>query len=151
MIHLMKGELPSNLKPGAIERAVKEFLKEVDIYGEQVGFFNQTIGAIHAAIYQSNGDFWLAVGEDGEVDAYVLGNVMREVDNRLTYWLSQAWAHPRRRQNGWTKACWQQLRQKAKDYLCKHIVVVSGRGEEAYCRWLGKGWHHYASLLKEDI
>ena len=151
MFEIVKGKLPPNLKHKAIERAVISFIKEIPVKGEEAGFYAQTIMAIHNAVYGGGADFWLAVGEDGEVDGYMLGHVAKEIDNKLTYWLSQAWANPRVRGKE-TKAWWQQIRQKAKDYLCSHIVVVSGRdNNEAYCRFLGTGYSVYATLLKEDI
>ncbi len=150
-MEIIKGSLPPTLNHRAIDRAVLEFIKETDVHGDPMGFFIQTIGSIHAAIYQNSGDFWLAVGEDGEVDSYVLGHVTKEIDNQLTYWLAQAWVNPRKRGSTWVKGNWQKVREKAKAYLCKHIVVVSARGTDAYCRFLGKGYHEYARLLKEDI
>ncbi len=81
----------------------------------------------------------------------MLGSVTVEVDSQLTYWLSQAWVHPSKRHKPVVKEWWRQIREQAKKYFCKHIVVVSGRGTDAYCRFLGEGWHTYATLLKEDI
>lgn len=148
---LIRGSLPGNLKPGAVERALEAFCLELPPKGDKVGFFNQTIASIHSAIYQNQGDFWLALGEGGEVDAYLLGHVNRDIDNRLTYWLSQAWASPKIRGTYEVKQMWQTIRQKARDYLCAHIVVVSGRdNNEVYCRFLGN-FHIYATLLKEDL
>ncbi len=146
---IVKGELPV-LKPLAIERAVRSFTEDVDVHGDVKGFFTQTIGNIFTAVYRGHGDFWLCE-EDGEVMGYMLGHVTHEVDNQLTYWLAQAWVHPSKRHTPVVKQWWQQIREQAKKYLCRHIVVVSGRGTEAYCRFLGSGWHEYATLLKEDI
>jgi hypothetical protein len=146
---IVRGQLPE-LKHLAIERAVRSFVEETDVHGEPVGFFTQTMNNIHAAVHRGQGDFWLCV-EDGEVMGYMLGHVTHDVDNSLTYWLAQCWAHPSKRGTPLVKEWWQQIRTKAKDYFCKHIVVVSGRGTDAYCRFLGTGWHEYARLLKEDI
>ncbi len=142
----------SGLKPLAIEKAIREFTREtgVALYGDPLGFYQQTINNIHAAIYQGMGDFWLCE-EDGEVMGYMLGHVTKDIDNQLTYWLTQAWVHPSKRRTPVVKEWWQQIREQAKKYFCRHIVVVSGRGTDAYCRFLGKGWTEYARLLKEDI
>ena len=144
-------ELPP-LKPLAIEDAIYAFISEIDVKGDPIGFFDQTVGSIAAATYlKQGGDFWLA-HEDGEVIAYALGHVTRDVDNRLTYWLSQAWIRKDRRGLPFAKECWEKMRQQAKNYLCAHIIVVSGRdNNEAYCRFLGTGMKPYATLLKEDI
>jgi hypothetical protein len=151
--NIVRGTLPSNLNTGAIERAVEKFIKDSGCYktADAVGMFNQTLSGIFGCVYKNTGDFWLAVDEDGEVQAYAMGHVSTEVDNQLTYWLSQAWVDKSARGSKTVKGFWQKMRAQALKYFCKHIVVVSGRGTEAYCRFLGKGWHEYARLLKEDL
>lgn len=140
------------LKPLAIEEAIYAFISEIDVKGDPVGFYNQTINSIAASTYlRQGGDFWLA-HEDGQVIAYALGHVTRDIDNRLTYWLSQAWIRPSHRGLSFAKECWEKMRQQAKHYMCAHIVVVSGRSNnEAYCRFLGPNYAPYATLLKEDL
>jgi hypothetical protein len=149
-LQLMRGSLPT-LAPQAIERAIESFVNEVDVKGDPVGFYTQTMNSVYAAVYRGTGDFWLAVDSDGKVAGYALGHVTTEIDNRLTYWLAQCWVSPSLRGTPLVKQWWQKMREQAKKYFCKHIVVVSGRGTDAYCRFLGEGWHEYAALLKEDI
>lgn len=143
--------LPEELNPKAVERAVENFIQETDVKGDALGFFNQTIEGIASATFLNRGgDFWLS-HEDGEVVAYLLATVSRDIDGAFTYWISQAWVDRKYRGNKAVKEWWLNVREQAKKYLCRHIVVVAGRSDKAYCRWLGNGLHHYASLLKEDI
>lgn len=146
---IARGSLP--IPSSSVEKAVESFIKEIDVKGEKLGFYNQTINAMYAAVYRGNGDLWLGYDENGCLLAYVMGHVTTDIDNRLTYWLGQAWVSPTIRGNSTVKEWWQKIRAQAKEYMCKHIVIVSARNNEAYCRWLGKGWHEYATLLKEDI
>lgn len=153
-MNIIRGELPKGLRTGAIEEAVNTFTNELDCKGDRIGFFNQTIGNIHAAIYRNNGDFWLAFDESsGDVLGYVLGHVSTDVDGKLTYWLTQAWASPTVRGKKVVRLWLGKLKAKAQEYLCGHIMVVSGRDgqDAAYCRFLGDGFRPYATLLIQDI
>lgn len=147
-MQLIKNSLP--VPPKAIEEAVNAFSFEVETQGDREGFVTQTMTGIAAAIYQNSGDFWLWI-ENGEVAGYVLGRLVIDIDNSLTYWLSQAYVAPKHRGTKAVKEAWEKVREQGKQYLCKHIVVVSARGTDAYCRFLGKGYHEYARLLKEDL
>lgn len=143
-------QLP-DLNPRAIERAIESFIKEVDIKGDWVGFFNQTLESIASATFLNRGgDFWLAE-EDGEVMAYALGSICKDIDNKLTYSVPQAWLHPNYRRSALVKEWWESMRKRAQDCLAQHILIVSARNPKAFCRWLGHGAHLYATLLKEDL
>jgi hypothetical protein len=89
--------------------------------------------------------------EDGQVYSYVLSRVGKEVDNKLCFWISQAWVHPKFRGKPEVKQWLKILKEEARNRFCKHIVVVSSRGVDAYCRFLGDGAHLYANLLKIDL
>lgn len=147
---LVKGQLPQ-LRPRAIETAVSAFMAEVDPKGDHVGFFNQTLKTIASATFLGGtNDFWLA-HEDGEVMAYATGYVCNDIDDRLTYYVPQAWLHPRYRRNKIFKTWWNQIRQRAKDCLAQHLVIVSARNPKAFARLLGNGLHVYAVTMKEDF
>lgn len=148
---LVRGNLPPTLNPGAIERAIQKFILEVDTHGNTVGFFNQTLETIaNATFLKTGGDFWL-LEEDGEVVAYLIASISKDVDGTLCYWLSQAWVSPQYRGKPCVKEWYEKVREQAKKYLCRHIMIVSGRGAKAYCRWLGHGTHLYTAMLKEDL
>ncbi len=136
-----------------IQNGIRDFMvaSEMPIGVDPMGFFQQTIQAIaNATALKGGGEFWL-MSEGDRVLGYVLASVVRDIDNSLTYWISQAWVSPLMRGDIAIKMAWQRVRDRAKTCFCKHIVVVSSRGTEAYCRWLGSGYHEYARLLKEDL
>lgn len=145
-------ELPKDLNPKAIERAVERFLLEVDCKGDLVGFFNQTIQKIAAATFLRipGQDFWLAT-QDGEVAGYALASVVNDIDGSLCYWATQCWADPKFRALPWVKQGYDKIFDHAKNVLCRYVVLVSTRDDKAYCRFLGRGAHKYASLLKIDL
>lgn len=144
-------ELPI-LKDRAIETAIQKFIGEVDVKGNIDGFFNATKEQILNSTYRrQSGDFWLAWTEDGDVLGYVLASLSRDIDDRLTYCISQAWANPIVRGTPWVKEAWARIRDQAKKYMCKHLMIVAGRNPKAYIRFLGKPWHEYATLLKEEL
>lgn len=148
-------ELPTNLKPGAIEAAVAAFItdshsKETPLNSD--GLFNQIIENIAAAcLFKTPGrNFWIAE-ENGDVIAFALTHVAKDVDNTLCYWMTDAWVDPRRRGHADVKIWLRQLQQDATQSFCKHIIIPSSRGARAYCRFLGEGWHPYVVLLKRDL
>lgn len=151
----------SNLKdiklfPGALELAVKSFVE--DSHAEESGadingLYQQTIESIAAATFFRTNDsreFWLA-DDGGEVMAYALTHVSKDVDNNLCYWMTQAWVHPIMRGSKDVRSWIQLFKDDAKQKLCKHMIVVSSRGTDAYCRFLGKNWKPYVHLLKQEI
>ena len=151
---LRKVKTLPNLKPHAIEEAVERFIKDSRVTGvDEVGMFNQSIESIaQATIFATNdaGHFWLA--DDGsEVMAYALAHIGKDVDNKLTYTISQAWVHPMFRGKKIVKVWWEQIRAEAKRCMCKHIMLPASRHVKPYMRFLGKGYHEYVTLLKEDI
>jgi hypothetical protein len=75
--------------------------------------FNQTLSGIFGCIYKNTGDFWLAVDEDGEVASLCDGPRCHEVDNQLTYWLSQAFVDKSVRGSKTVKGFWQKMRAQA--------------------------------------
>lgn len=144
------------LRPRAIEDAVEAFVKDShteETKADPVGLYNQTIEVIaHATLFQhdESRQFWIA-DQDGIVMAYALCHISKDVDNQLCFWITQAWVHPICRGTKVVKQWYQQLREAAKKHLCKHIVIPSSRGTKAYLRFLGKSWHPYVQLLKEDL
>lgn len=144
-----------SLRPKAIEEAVEAFVKESDTEesgADPVGLYNQTIENIfyYSQCPDESRQFWMS-DEDGEVMSYAMCHISKDVDNKLCYWITQAWVHPVLRGSKQVKAWFEVFRQEAKKNLCSHIIVPSSRGVEAYCRFLGKGWRPYVTLLKEDL
>lgn len=145
-----------NLFPGAIELAVKSFVKDShteESGAEPQGLYQQTLEGIAAATIFRQGDsreFWIA-DEGGEVMAYALTHVSKDVDNKLCYWMTQAWVHPVIRGSKDVKSWIGLFEEDAKQKLCSHMIIPSSRGIDAYCRFLGQDWKLYVSLLKKDI
>lgn len=137
-----------------IEEAVKDFIKTSHVPEgiDLNGFYYQTLQAIaNIAVMHIPGDLWLGT-IDGQLVTYILAHVSNDYDGRLGYTVQQAWVRKDQRGQKWVKEAWEQVRQRAKDCFCKHFVVLSSRGKtEAYCRFLGKGFHKYGEILKEEI
>lgn len=132
--------------------AINEFMKDSDLGRgvDEIGYFEATKNAMIEACL-GNGDLWIGTLDEALV-IYILAGMSNEVDNRLTYWVSQAWVRKDQRGLPWVRQAWQTIRERAIETKCAHIVTISGReNNEAYCRFLGKGWHIYGVLLKEDL
>lgn len=146
--------IPEGLAP-QIESAVYDFIASSHLPSgvDKSGFFAQTLQSIVASsiLSQPGADLWLGI-DGGRLVAYVLGHIGNDYDGRLAYTVTQAWVAKDQRGKSWVKWAWDKIRQRAKDCLCKHFVVLSSRGKtKAYCRFLGKGFHPYAEILKEEL
>jgi hypothetical protein len=148
-------ELPEGLTSQAVEKAVRAFVEEShteESGANPEGLYQQTLENIANTVIfgRDSNQVWLA-HENGEVKAYAITYISKDVDNSFCYNMSQAWVHKEYRCKKVVKEWYQQLRAEAKRLGCRHIIVPSSRGVEAYLRFLGKGWKLYVSLLKEDI
>lgn len=136
-----------------IELAVKDFIATSHMPDgvDAEGFFSNTLEAIAGHTYLGgHGDFWLATfGE--KVVVYGLAIVTKDIDQKLVYHISQMWVAKEFRGKPIVKDWWEQIRQRAKDCFCKHLMITSSRNSKAYIRFLGNGMHEYATLLKEEI
>lgn len=145
-----------SLKPRAIEEAVEAFVKDshtLETKADPLGLYNQTIEVIANATIFAHDDskqFWVA-DEDGQVMAYALCHLSKDVDNQLCFWITQAYVAPKYRRTPYVKQWMEQLRAEAKRLLCKHIIMPSSRNTKAYLRFLGHDSHVYCTLLKQDI
>lgn len=144
--------IPEGLAP-EIEAAVRDFVKTSHSCEgvDEEGFYQQTLQAIaEATILGQSGDFWLGIDDQG-VWAYALCRIVKDIDNRLTYWCAQSWMRKDMRGLKWYRYGMEKIKARAKACFCAHMVIVSSRNAEAYLRFLGDTWHTYATLLKEDI
>ena len=156
MIPLRKiTEVPSTLKPKAIERAIEAFIEDshsTDIPLSKDGLYNQLVENVAGVVvFHTPGRFFWLAEEDGEVIAFALTHISKDIDNSLCYWQTDAWVHKSWRGKPEVKQWNKQLEEDAKASFCKHIIIPSSRGSEAYCRFLGEGWHPYVVLLKKDF
>ena len=156
MIPLRKvNEVPVTLKPKAIETAVASFIQDshsTDVPLNSDGLFNQLVENIASVcIFKTSGRFVWIAEDNGEVIAFALSHISKDVDNSLCYWMTDAWVAPSWRRRPEVKGWFQQMRQDAVASFCKHIIIPSSRGADAYCRFLGDGWHPYVVLLKQDL
>lgn len=139
---------------GQLEDAVRDFIISSHLPQgvDPDGFYNQTLQAIAGASYlQQGGELWLGVS-DGTLWTYILAHVGNDFDGKLAYTVTQAWVRKDQRGQPWVRWAWEKIRRRAKDCLCRHFVILSSRGnDKAYCRFLGKGFHFYASILKEEL
>lgn len=145
-------EIPKDLDVKSVDRAVQEFTKDSHCIDNKIGLANQTIENIARSVLTNCKDqFFWGVIDNNELTGYVLTHLSKDVDDSLCYYMTQAWLHPKYRHSLFAKNCLQKLREHAKDLGCKHIIIPSSRGTNGYLRWLGKQWHVYVTLLKEDI
>jgi len=144
-------QLPLSLNKKAIERAVSGFVRESHVQGDPLGVFNQTLESIaNMTFLGGQGNFWLAEYQ-GEVAGYVIARFTKDIDGKLTYWVSQAWASQIFRGQPLVKEWWSVIKEHATKHFCKHLVVVSSRNSKAYERWFGSGIKEYATLMMEDL
>lgn len=137
-----------------LEMAVIDFIRSSHLPDgvDVIGFRNQTLQAMaNSSVLGGSGDLWIGtIGN--ELVTYILAHVNNDYDGRLNYMVTQAWVRQDQRGKPWVKDAWEQVRQRAKDCFCFHFSIISSRGKtEAYCRFLGKGFHPYAEILKSEI
>lgn len=138
-----------------LEKAVEDFIRSSHVPEgvDLPSFYNQTLQLIatRTVMGQPGGDFWMGI-HHGELWTYILSHLCPDIDGRLAYTVTQAWVRKDQRGKPWVKDAWEQVRKRAKDCFASHFIVVSSRGNDAaYCRFLGKGFHFYASILKEEL
>ena len=144
-------QIPKDLKPRAIERAVMSFVWDSHVKGDPLGVFRQTLETIaNSTFLNGAGNVWMATNE-GEVVVYIIARTVKEIDNKLTYWVSQAWVHKDFRGKPIVKEWWANLKDYAKKHFCEHLVIVSSRNPKAYTRWFGTDMKEYATLMMEDL
>lgn len=145
--------IPEGLSP-QIQEAVKDFIitSKLPEGIDPNGFFYQTLQAIAASAIVGQGkELWLGI-RNNELFTYILANIGPDFDGRLAYTVLQAWVRKDQRGQPWVKDAWEKVRRRAKDTLCTHFVVYSTKGRtDAYCRFLGKGFHKVSEVLKQEL
>lgn len=145
--------IPEGMAP-QLEDAVREFIVSSHLPEgvDAGGFYLQTLQSMAAASYlHQGGELWLGIS-GGKLWIYLLAHIGNDYDGKLAYTVTQAWVRPDQRGKPWVKEVWKQVRERAKNCFCKHFVVISSLGRtKAYCRFLGKGFHSYAEILKEEL
>lgn len=136
-----------------IEAAVKDFIvaSKTNEGVNVEGFYYQTLEAIANSTHLGGpGEFWVGV-KDGQLLIYALCHISKDIDNKMTYHVSQTWVRKDYRGNPVVKEWWEDMRQRAKDLMCGHLAITSSRGSKAYERFLGHGMKHYACMLVEHF
>jgi hypothetical protein len=135
-----------------LEQAVRQFALENHAPQEYEGLVQQTYeNILHATELKTAGQFLWLVLQDEKPVGYVMSHLGKDVDNKMCYWLTQAYADPSVRGERFLKELYPVMKKHAKDLFCSHILIPSSRSAEAYMRWLGPNLHIYATILKEDI
>lgn len=138
--------------PKSMDNAVGNFVNSSHCKENKLGLYHQTLEGIAGIVINKPNNSFLWLAEEGSnVVAYALTHTSKDVDNKMCYWMTQAWMDPKYRNTGYSKQCLAKLRQHAKDLYCKHILIPSSRSTKAYLRFLGSKWHTYVEILKEDI
>lgn len=149
--------VPVTLKPGAIERAIAQFVEDVDtplIPVDKQGRYNQLLAYVHSCLVAQNNpnnNVWIKEDEDGEVGAFALTSFEIHVDNKLSLWLSAAWVRRSHRFTTKPKEWFHQMEAFGKAAGASHLLIPSVRGTKGYLRFVGQGWHKYEVILKKDL
>lgn len=136
-----------------IEEAVKDFIKTSHLPSgiDSQGFYIQTLQAIsNSTVLGGGGDFWLGMDGD-QVVVYILGHFGNDLDGRLTYTVTQGWVRRDYRGKPIVKEWWAAIKQRAREAMAKHLIIVSSRNPRAYERLFGGGLAEYAVLLRQDL
>lgn len=144
--------IPEGLAP-QIESAVVDFIKTSHLPAgvDRGGFYNQTLQAMASAtVLNQGGEMWIGTAR-GELLTYVMAHIGNDFDGRLSYHVSQAWVKKGFRATPLVKSWWGQIKSRAKDLMCGHLVITSSRNPKAYERWFGDGMAIYATLLKMNL
>ncbi len=149
-------EIPKGLNNGAIDRGIQAFVLDSRLDPEITDLrgLKQQLTDVFASVllFKTAGPTFIWMAEDGgEVMGWSICRVSKDVDNSLCYWMTDAWVHPTMRRHPEVRHWYNQMRDDAKALMCKHILVPSSRNTKAYLRYLGKNWHKYIEILKEDI
>ncbi len=135
-----------------LEEAVRQFAKENHAPQEYAGLVQQTYeNILHATELKTQGRYLWLVLQDNKPVGYVMSHIGKDVDNKMCYWITQAYASPEVRGESFIKDLYPILKKHAKDLFCSHVLIPSSREAKAYMRWLGPDLHIYATILKEDI
>lgn len=135
-----------------LEQAVRQFATENHSPSEYSGLVQQTYeNILHATELKSPGRYLWLVLQDNKPVGYIMSHLGKDVDNRMCYWITQAFAAPEVRGERFIKDFYQILKKHAKELFCSHILIPSSREAKAYMRWLGPDLHIYVTTLKEDI
>lgn len=151
-------ELPTGIKAVDLDKAAKAFAiesqKRLQFTTEcnANGLYQSTVSSMAHILANKPKDRFLWVGrENGKLVSYAMTHLANDVDNSLCYYMTQAWVSPTLRHSASVKEMYSALRRHASELMCRHIIVVSSRGTRGYCRFLGKNWKPYVTLLKETL
>jgi hypothetical protein len=137
-----------------IQKAVIDFMGSSGLPEgiDKNGFYYQTLQSIaNSAIVGQGRELWLGIC-NGQLYTYILAIIGPDFDGRLSYMVTQAWVREDQRGKPWVREAWKKVRQRAKDTLCSHFAVLSSKANtDAYCRFLGKGFHKVSETLKEEL
>lgn len=145
-------QIPAGMEGQSILRAINKFYDDIGVRDSREGFLSQTVERIACATYLNRGDweFWCTY-EEGEITSYLLASIDKAIDNNFAYFIHQAWIDKKYRANGFSKECWARIKERAKNMMCKHLIIYSVRNNEAYQRFLGGGLEHYSTLLRMNL
>ena len=97
------------------------------------------------------GNFWIMEAMDGSIGGFILTHFYK-VDGVKTCWLNHMYVLPYLKGTKFVRECINEVRHHAKANKCVHNIIMTRRKNiDVVCRFLGKSWHKYATLLKEDL
>lgn len=141
-------KIPPDVQIKEILHVLSEFYKDCEMYIDYTGFIAHTLERFSWATFmnQGNWDLWLATDE-GEIKCFVLASVDKAADNNLCYYVHQGWVAKDIRESMVSRKWWLKVKERAKDLLCKQMMIFSIRDFDAYNRFFGGGMKVYAQML----
>lgn len=144
-----KGQ-PLAISHEKICNAIYDFSEET-VKTNKNKFFLRTIASVCSATDPSSSyDFWFVVDENNLL-AYCLAEFGPGSDGSNTYYINQAWLHKSIRHKGLVKPWLDEIIASARSRGAEGISLFSSRNPKAYCRFLGKNWHHTTTILELSL
>jgi len=145
-------EIPESIKHGALDEAVKKYSEDSPESNDPVGTQKFVIGKIADSLFFGNKDIDVWVDENnGDVKSFFVGQVIKDIDNEWSYVLSYPYVSKEFRSNGYSRAVIEKVKEKAKDFGCKHLTIVTKRTADAVNRFTGQEFKETSHVLKMEL
>jgi hypothetical protein len=145
-------EIPPTLKPRAIERAVWDFVHDVESIKDKIGFYDQAIKRIAESLIfgRKDSDIWIAE-ENGDIKAFVIAHLIYDIDDKIGYWIYEPYIVKELRDTGFMKDQWIKIKDRARSLLCKRMIIMTAHDKDKIGRFLNEEFVEHAKILKMNL